>query len=90
MTTKIIKEMTKKQEENIKIKERFFNLFATLQIKINKALDKYLDGDIKALADIEKSRKELREWENVFNAYHNYIYDWTFETRTLLKIGLVD
>ena len=88
--TKRLEEMTKKQVENIKIKERFFNLFATLQIKINEALNKYLDGDIKALADIEKSRKELREWENVFNAYQLYLYDWTFETRTLLKMGLVD
>ena len=85
-----LEEMTKRQEENIKIKERFFHLFSTIQIKINKALDRYLEGDIKALANIEKSRKELREWENVFNAYQFYLYDWTFETRTLLKMGLDD
>ena len=88
--TKRLEEMTKKQVENEKIKERFFNLFAMLQININNALTKYLDGDIKALVDIEKSRKELREWENVFNAYQLYLYDWTFETRTFIKMGLYD
>lgn len=85
-----LEELEKEQLENKRIKERFFNLFAMLQININKALDKYLDGDIKALVDIEKSRKELREWENVFNAYQFYLYDWTFETRTLYKMGLYD
>lgn len=83
-----LEELEKEQLENKRIKERFFTVSAGLQTKLNVAMDRYLAGKKEAISDIKKARKELRDLEKLFNAYQFYLYDWTFETRTLVKMGL--
>lgn len=85
-----LEEKTKRYLENIRIKNNFFREFARLQSEVNKAMDRYLAGEKEAMVDIERARKEVRDFANLFNAYYLYLYDWDFESRRLIEMGLDD
>ena len=85
-----LEKKTKRYVENKRIKNNFFKEFARLQCEVNEAMDSYLAGRKEAMADIERARKEVRDFANLFNAYYPYLYDWDFESRRLIEKGLDD
>ena len=85
-----LEEKTKRYLENKRIKNNFFKEFARLQSKVNEAMDSYLAGKKEAMVDIERAREEVRDFANLFNDYYLYLYDWDFESRRLIEMGLDD
>lgn len=85
-----VEELTRRQEEKIRVRGRFFSEIARLQSKLNEVMNRYLIGEKEAIANIENARKEVRDIEKFFNTYQKYLYDYEFEVRTLRKMGLED